>query len=161
MGPPSYMRTVVDRNVVMRRMTVHTYIHAGTRARAHTHTHTHISLTKLRQKVGFPPNSSEYLERLADKVHHTHMRQCCQYSVVLSLCRVLRSRVEALSFSMWCTFLFWGVGLHIRFAADIATRTVHTCTTSYTLNVCHPLQNTQLYMQPSFTTCVTGQQWRH
>lgn len=82
------MRTIVERNVVIRHDC--TYMHAGTRTR----THTHNSLTKLRRKVGFPPNSSEYLERLADKVHHTHMCQCCQYSAVLSLCRVVRSRVD-------------------------------------------------------------------
>ena len=31
MGPPSYMRSVVDRNVVMRRMPVNTYQGVGSR----------------------------------------------------------------------------------------------------------------------------------
>jgi len=94
------MRSVVDRNVVMRRMTTymhHACKHASLHARTHTHIHTH-TLTMLRRNVGFPPNNSEYLERLADKVYHTHMSQCCQYSAVLSLCRAVRSRVEDLSF---------------------------------------------------------------
>ena len=112
-----------------------------------------LSHTKLRRNVGFPPNNSEYLERLADKDYHTHMRQCCQYSAVLSLCRAVRSRVEVLSFRhvMYVSIL----GCR---PADIATSTVDTCTTSYTPNMCNPLQNTQLHLWPSYITFVTGQE---
>ena len=45
MVPSSYMRSVVDRNVIMRRMTVHT----------HTHTHTRLqrreNYTNLRHQI--------------------------------------------------------------------------------------------------------------
>ena len=41
MGPPSHMRSVFDRNVVMRRLAVHRSSSKVTvRALAHTHTHT-------------------------------------------------------------------------------------------------------------------------
>ena len=36
MGPPSYMRSVVDRNVVMRRMTVLSRLHISSGARDHS-----------------------------------------------------------------------------------------------------------------------------
>jgi len=36
MGPPSYMRSVVDRNVVMRRMTVLSRLHISSGARHHS-----------------------------------------------------------------------------------------------------------------------------
>ena len=145
------MQSVVERNIVMRRLTVYAHTHTHTHtytislslslslSLTHTHTHTHTHTQSYAGTLVFqfiyPPNNSEYLERLADKVYHAHMRQCCQYSTVLSLCRVVRSRVEALSSGMWFTFLFWGAGLHIRFAADIVTRTVDTCTTTCTPNV--------------------------
>ena len=62
MGPPSYMRPVVDRNVVMRRMNcmcvcvLYIYIH--------THTHTHTYKTGRREALCRKPGDSAVREIL-------------------------------------------------------------------------------------------------
>ena len=74
------------------------YKHSYTKLHAllhrHTHTHTHTLPQSYAGKLVFqfiyPPKNSQYLVRLADKIYHTHMRQCCQYAAVLSLHRAVK-----------------------------------------------------------------------
>jgi hypothetical protein len=58
----------------------HTHIYTNTHTHTHTHNHSQSNNGKLVFQFIFPPNNSECSERLADKVHHTHKRQCSQYS---------------------------------------------------------------------------------
>jgi hypothetical protein len=57
MGPPSYMGSVVDRNVVMRRMTVFRDVHAelGTGITTRPHGPTYLTAVSIQQSATFTP----------------------------------------------------------------------------------------------------------